>query len=194
MHRDIKPENIMLRPDGYVKVLDFGLAKQSQRPSPADDEDAQSVIGNSTESGLMMGTPRYMSPEQARGLKVDGRTDIFSLGVVLWEMCTGRRLFKADTEINTLQKILQAPIPKPSDHVPGFPPELESTLRSYYSNELVDGNLRMADVPDGARLVGGKGMWFPVVAVENVFIFPGVPEILHRKFDRIKEMFRDAPY
>jgi FAD synthetase len=73
-------------------------------------------------------------------------------------------------------------------------PELESTLRRYYSDDLIGGNLRMADVPEGARLVGGKGMWFPVIAVENVFIFPGVPEILHRKFERIKEMFRDAPY
>lgn len=73
-------------------------------------------------------------------------------------------------------------------------PELESTLRGYYTDELIDGNLRMADVPEGARLVGGQGMWFPVVAVENVFIFPGVPEILQRKFGRIKEMFRDAPY
>jgi len=73
-------------------------------------------------------------------------------------------------------------------------PELETTLRSYYSEDLLEGNLRMADVPEGARLVGGKGMWFPVVAVENVFIFPGVPEILQRKFERIKEMFREAPY
>jgi molybdenum cofactor synthesis domain-containing protein len=73
-------------------------------------------------------------------------------------------------------------------------PELESTLRQYYSKDLIDGNLRMADVPDGARLVGGKGMWFPVIAVENVYIFPGVPEILRRKFERIKEMFREAPF
>src|SRR6266853_92075 len=72
--------------------------------------------------------------------------------------------------------------------------ELESTLRQYYSQDLIDGNLRMADVPDGARLVGGKGMWFPVIAVENVYIFPGVPEILQRKFERIKEMFREAPF
>src|SRR5215471_20463276 len=73
-------------------------------------------------------------------------------------------------------------------------PELESTLRQYYSKDLIDGNLRMADIPDGARLVGGKGMWFPVIAVENVYIFPGVPEILRRKFERIKEMFREAPF
>jgi molybdenum cofactor synthesis domain-containing protein len=73
-------------------------------------------------------------------------------------------------------------------------PELESTLRQYYSQDLIDGNLRMADVPDGARLVGGKGMWFPVIAMENVYIFPGVPEILRRKFEHVKEMFREAPF
>ncbi len=73
-------------------------------------------------------------------------------------------------------------------------PELEAVLRQYYSPDLVGGNLRMADIPEGARLVGGKGAWFPVVAVENVFIFPGVPEILRRKFERIKEMFREAPF
>ena len=73
-------------------------------------------------------------------------------------------------------------------------PDLEATLRHYYTEDLVDGNLRMADIPEGARLVGGKGMWFPVVAVENVYIFPGVPEILQRKFERIKEMFREAPF
>lgn len=73
-------------------------------------------------------------------------------------------------------------------------PDLEVSLRHFYSEELVQGNLRMADVPEGARLVGGKGMWFPVVAVENVYIFPGVPEILQRKFERIKETFREAPF
>src|SRR5215471_10527088 len=73
-------------------------------------------------------------------------------------------------------------------------PELESTLRQYYSKDLIDGNLRMADIPDGARLVGGAGAWFPTIAVENVYIFPGVPEILRRKFERIKEMFREAPF
>src|SRR5262249_45723772 len=73
-------------------------------------------------------------------------------------------------------------------------PDLEASVRHFYSEELVAGNLRMADIPEGARLVGGKGMWFPVVAVENVYIFPGVPEIMQRKFERIKETFRDAPF
>jgi molybdenum cofactor synthesis domain-containing protein len=72
--------------------------------------------------------------------------------------------------------------------------DLEETLRQFYSQDLVDGNLRMADIPEGARLVGGEGLWFPVVAVENVYIFPGVPEILRRKFERIKEGFREAPF
>jgi molybdenum cofactor synthesis domain-containing protein len=73
-------------------------------------------------------------------------------------------------------------------------PELEASVRHFYPPELVEGNLRLADIPEGARLVGGKGLWFPVVAVENVYIFPGVPEILQKKFDRIKEIFREAPF
>lgn len=72
--------------------------------------------------------------------------------------------------------------------------QLETALRGYYPADLVEPNLRMADVPEGAHLIGGPGLWFPVIAMENVFIFPGVPEILRRKFGRIREMFRDAPY
>src|SRR5262249_12222900 len=83
IHRDIKPENIMLRPDGLVKVLDFGLAKLTEPSRPRIDTQASDIVGASTETGVVMGTPRYMSPEQARGIKMDGRTDIFSLGVVL---------------------------------------------------------------------------------------------------------------
>ena len=73
-------------------------------------------------------------------------------------------------------------------------PDLEAALRGYYAAELVEPNLRMADVPDGARLIGGPGLWFPVIVVQNVFIFPGVPEIFQRKFRQIREMFREKPY
>jgi molybdenum cofactor synthesis domain-containing protein len=73
-------------------------------------------------------------------------------------------------------------------------PELEAALRGYYAAELVEPNLRMADVPEDARLIGGPGLWFPVIVVENVFIFPGVPEIFQRKFRRIRELFREKPY
>src|SRR5207248_3360184 len=86
IHRDIKPENIMLRTDGYVKVLDFGLAKLTDPDAASVDTDAPTAARVNTETGVVMGTVKYMSPEQARGLKVDGRSDLFSLGVVLYEM------------------------------------------------------------------------------------------------------------
>ena len=89
VHRDIKPENIMLRPDGYAKVLDFGLAKLAAATESADPARRESH----TQPGMVVGTPRYMSPEQMRGLDVDPRSDVWSLGVVLYEMATGRLPF-----------------------------------------------------------------------------------------------------
>src|SRR5205823_10761442 len=90
VHRDIKPENIMLRRDGIVKVLDFGLAKLTERSSPDSvDMEAPTRPVVNTEPGMVMGTAIYMSPEQARGMEVDARTDILSLGVVIYEMVAG---------------------------------------------------------------------------------------------------------
>jgi serine/threonine protein kinase/Flp pilus assembly protein TadD len=107
VHRDIKPENIMLRRDGYVKVLDFGLAKLTAKSSarPPVDSDASTLI--KTEPGVVMGTPQYMSPEQARGLALDARTDIFSIGVVLYEMVAGRRPFEGATISDMIVSILE---------------------------------------------------------------------------------------
>src|SRR5262249_19891907 len=104
VHRDIKPENVMLRPDGYVKVLDFGLAKlteQRDHTLPALATEASDFS-----SGLVMGTVKYMSPEQAMGLPVDPRTDIFSLAVVLYEMVTGRAPFTGRTTNELIGAIL----------------------------------------------------------------------------------------
>jgi serine/threonine protein kinase len=115
VHRDISPQNIMVRVDGVTKLVDFGIAKAANKASR-------------TQAGMVKGKLQYMSPEQVRGESLDGRSDQFSLGIVLWEMCTGRRLFKADTEVNTLQKILQSPVPRPSQFVPGFPAELEAVI------------------------------------------------------------------
>ncbi|MDQ3252961.1 MAG: serine/threonine protein kinase, partial [Acidobacteriota bacterium] len=103
IHRDIKPENIMLRADGSVKVLDFGLAKLLERQQ-IDTETATLV---KTSPGMIMGTPRYMSPEQARGQEVDARSDIWSLGVVLYEMVAGRAPFEGATTGDVIAAILE---------------------------------------------------------------------------------------
>lgn len=95
IHRDIKPENIMLRHDGYVKVLDFGLVKLKQSDETATPADRAALVNVS--SGLVMGTVKYMSPEQAQGLEVDQRSDIFSLGATMYEMLTGQAPFEAKT-------------------------------------------------------------------------------------------------
>jgi eukaryotic-like serine/threonine-protein kinase len=123
IHRDIKPENIMLRPDGYVKVLDFGLAKLSEQASPAVAAEAPTIQVR-TGSGMVIGTAGYMSPEQARGLPVDNRSDIFSLGAVIYEMLARRKPFEGDTPSDTLAAILKTEPPPLSRVVPGVPPEL----------------------------------------------------------------------
>jgi serine/threonine protein kinase/Tol biopolymer transport system component len=122
IHRDIKPENIMLRTDGYVKVLDFGLAKLTGRDDATDTEAATRVL---TSPGMVMGTASYMSPEQARGLAVDARTDIWSLGVVLYEMLAGRVPFEGQTPSDVISLILQKEPPPLSRHLPDVPHELE---------------------------------------------------------------------
>jgi len=123
IHRDIKPENIMLRPDGYVKVLDFGLAKLSEQASPVVAAEAPTIQVR-TGSGIVIGTAGYMSPEQARGLSVDNRSDIFSLGAVIYEMLARRKPFEGDTPSDTLASILKTePVPLVRA-APGVPSEL----------------------------------------------------------------------
>src|SRR5207247_4689195 len=105
VHRDIKPENIMLRHDGYVKVLDFGLAKLTEQQEPATQTRATENVDIS--SGLVMGTLKYMSPEQAGGRQVDPRSDIFSFGVVLYEMIAGRPPFEGENSNELISTILK---------------------------------------------------------------------------------------
>ena len=109
VHRDIKPENIMVRRDGYVKVLDFGLAKLADEAQAAQEIDTEAATKTkvvNTEPGIVMGTASYMSPEQARGLEVDARSDIWSLGAVLYEMAAGRLPFEGATTTDVLSMIL----------------------------------------------------------------------------------------
>jgi len=112
IHRDIKPENIMLRGDGYVKVLDFGLAKLTLPRTSAVDTDAQTKAPINTDPGIVMGTVNYMSPEQSRGQEVDARTDIWSLGVLLYEVLAGSIPFKGETPSHVIVSILEKePLP-----------------------------------------------------------------------------------
>src|SRR5438309_8385927 len=126
VHRDIKPENVMLRHDGIVKVLDFGLAKLTDRISPeAVESEALTSANIKTGPGVVMGTVIYMSPEQARGLPVDARTDIFSLGVVIYEMLAARNPFQGATPSDVIAAILKTEPPLLSHCLPHVPRELE---------------------------------------------------------------------
>lgn len=123
IHRDIKPENIMIRADGLVKVLDFGLAKLTLKKN--EFISAENTTQINTTQGMIMGTAAYMSPEQARGKKNDTRSDIFSFGIVFYEMLTGRRAFTGETTLESISSILKDE-PQPIRQVfPDIPPDIE---------------------------------------------------------------------
>src|SRR5512143_1729864 len=126
VHRDLKPENLFLTKDGIVKILDFGLARLERPPEPGSE--ATATVTSGTEPGTVMGTVGYMSPEQVRGEAADHRSDLFALGVVFYEMLTGRRAFHHDTSVETLNAILKE---EPADFPPDrqVPPALDRVVR-----------------------------------------------------------------
>ncbi len=136
VHRDIKPENVMLRPDGYVKVLDFGIAKLAGKFAEQDTSAGKSVSEDEmptvsfvkTEPGIVVGSPSYMSPEQARGLSVDGRTDIFSLGVIIYEMIAGCRPFEGPTVSDLIVALLDREPHALSRYRKDIPSKLEAVV------------------------------------------------------------------
>jgi adenylate cyclase len=132
VHRDIKPENIMIRKDGYVKVLDFGLAKLTERSTASSPH---ALTFTETGPGIVIGTVTYMSPEQARGLRVDERTDIFSFGVVLYEMLAGRAPFGGPTPSDVIVAILDREPQPLARSLPEVSPEMQRVVSKALAKE-----------------------------------------------------------
>ena len=131
VHRDIKPENTMIRPDGLVKILDFGIAKLSEMSAASknlNDESDAPTINLATNPGTIIGTANYMSPEQARGKTVDARSDIFSFGLLLYEMLSGRQAFEGDTSIDVIGAILYREPVSLGELLPGLPREIDRII------------------------------------------------------------------
>ena len=121
IHRDLKPANVIVQPDGRVRVLDFGIAKLM---APGEVAGGAAPDATGTSPGVVLGTAAYMSPEQAEGRPVDARSDIFSLGAMLYEMCTGQRPFKGDSAVTVMAAVLQQEPPPLGGVRSDLPPEL----------------------------------------------------------------------
>ncbi len=165
VHRDLKPANIMITYDGHVKIIDFGLAKLMEQPTEADSNVMTAIQGR-TASGVVMGTTSYMSPEQARGLKVDHRSDIFSFGIVLYEILTGSTPFKEPSGAETLNAIINTPAPPLDDSVDvALAPQLQRVLDGCLAKDASDrypemkallSDLRLAKRDSDSRASGVK--------------------------------------
>ena len=127
VHRDLKPDNLYVCRDGRVKILDFGLAKLATKETPGVD--GATMTGQQTAAGVVMGTASYMAPEQVRGGQIDARTDMFSFGVVLYEMLSGKRAFQRDSAPEIMTAILREDVPEFGETATPVSPALERIVR-----------------------------------------------------------------
>jgi hypothetical protein len=141
IHRDVKPANILFRRDGTALLTDFGIAKQV------------SLDAELTSTGTILGSPFYMSPEQAEGLQVDGRTDIYSLGVILFEMLTGHRPYDGDTAIKVIMQHMQSPVPKLPPALRAYQPILDRMMAKNRDDRVSDADSLVDEIRDVTGMV-----------------------------------------
>lgn len=170
IHRDVSPHNMMVSYGGEVKIMDFGIAKAASRSTK-------------TRVGTVKGKCAYMSPEQARGKPLDGRSDLFALGVCLWEMLTGKRLFVGESDFETLNNVLKAEVPKPSELNPEVPKELDAIVLKALAR---DRDERQADV---GGFVSELRRWFysAVPDPEAIKLNGYMQELFATQIERLRE-------
>jgi serine/threonine-protein kinase len=155
IHRDLKPENVFLTRDGLVKILDFGLAKVDRSAAHEGRSTAPTTPG--TRAGMILGTVGYMSPEQVRGAAADHRSDIFSLGAVLYEMLTGQRAFRRESEVETMMAILREDPLEESAARKALPPEIEETVTHCLEKNPEERFQSARDLAFALRVAEGRG-------------------------------------